>query len=397
MRKVLSLVLSLVMLLSLVVPVSAEDTTFEGSGTLKDKTAVFTIEADKTTLYDTGEEQVVKFHIYVESESKGPIRAFQFTLVPSDNLTLADKTMAEDGTFYYTNGNADGMYSQIAYTPSSRYFGAAGTDEGKGITTKTEIMTIMGKVNGVGEYTLSMMGVVAGNGDAPDTVTQKFTSTVAGATVTVKPESKRPQPNLSLTLSTDKVSVGDTFTATLSNKEMSIISLATQIRFNTNVLEVVSIAEGAGYTNLVSGAKTAVIATVADANDRGVVGISVAKTVETTYPAKDIVTVTFKAKAAGDGWIKVDESTDGTDGYRGDISGGTVTVEEAAQVVKGDMNGDGSVTINDMLILRQYLAGNITMTEGQLLAADLNGDSNVTINDMLILRQYLAGNISSLN
>ena len=35
MKKVLSLVLSLVMLLSLVVPVSAEDTIFEGNGTLK--------------------------------------------------------------------------------------------------------------------------------------------------------------------------------------------------------------------------------------------------------------------------------------------------------------------------------------------------------------------------
>ena len=45
-------------------------------------------------------------------------------------------------------------------------------------------MTIMGKVNGVGEYTLSMTGVVAGNGDAPDKVTQEFTSTVAGATAT---------------------------------------------------------------------------------------------------------------------------------------------------------------------------------------------------------------------
>ena len=136
MKKVLSLVLSLVMLLSLVVPVSAEDTIFEGNGTLKDKTVAFTIEADKTTLYGEG-EQVVKFHIYAESKANVPIRAFQFTLVPSENLTLADKTMAEDGAFYYacqgglsTNGNSDGMYSQIAYTPSSRYFGAAGTDEG---------------------------------------------------------------------------------------------------------------------------------------------------------------------------------------------------------------------------------------------------------------------------
>lgn len=356
MKKVLSLVLSLVMLLSLVVPVSAEDTIFEGNGTLKDKTVAFTIEADDTTLYDNGGEQIVKFHIYAKSVDNVPIRAFQFTLVPSANLTLADKTMAEDETFYYacqsrlsTNGNPDGMYSQIAYTPSSRYFGAAGTDEGKGITEKTEIMTIMGKVRGKGDYTLSLSGVVAGNGDAPNKVTQRFTSTVAGATVTVKPESARPQPNLSLALSANKVKVGDTFTATLSNKKMSIISFISQIRFNKDVLEVVSITESEGYTNLASGAKTAVITTVADANDRGVVGISVAKTEETTYPVKDIVTVTFKAKAAGEGWFELYESTDGTDGCESDISGGVVTVEAAAVTgvtVSGTVKSYGSETEN---------------------------------------------------
>lgn len=354
MKKVLSLVLSLVMLLSLVVPVSAEDT-HPGSGDLAGKTVAFTIEPDKTTLYGEG-EQIVKFRIYAESKANVPIRAFQFTLVPSANLTLADKTMAEDETFYYacqsrlsTNGNPDGMYSQIAYTPSSRYFGAAGTDEGKGITEKTEIMTIMGKVRGKGDYTLSLSGVVAGNGDAPNKVTQRFTSTVAGATVTVKPESARPQPNLSLALSANKVKVGDTFTATLSNKKMSIISFISQIRFNKDVLEVVSITESEGYTNLASGAKTAVITTVADANDRGVVGISVAKTEETTYPVKDIVTVTFKAKAAGEGWFELYESTDGTDGYHGDNSGGTVTVEAAAVTgvtVSGTVKSYGGETEN---------------------------------------------------
>lgn len=339
MKKVLSLVLSLVMLLGLVVPVSAEGT-YPGSGDLADKTAAFTIEADKTTLYGEG-EQIVKFHIYVESVDSVPIRAFQFTLVPSANLTLATELAADNAGFNYAYQNAgklikipasnpNGMYGQFAYTPKTGFFGAAATDEGKGITTKTEIMTIMGKVNGVGDYTLSMSGVVAGNGDAPNNIAEKFTCTVAGATVTVKTESERPQPNLSLTLSKSNVNVGDTFTATLSNKKMSTISFISQIRFNKDVLEVVSITESEGYTNLASGAKTAVITTVADANDRGVVGISVAKTEETTYPVKDIVTVTFKAKAAGDGWFELVESTDGTDGYHGDNSGGTVTVEAAA-------------------------------------------------------------------
>lgn len=404
MKKVLSLVLSLVMLLSLVVPVSAEDT-HPGSGDLAGKTVAFTIEADKTTLYGEG-EQIVKFHIYAESKANVPIRAFQFTLVPSANLTLADKTMAKDGTFYYacqsglsTNGNPGGMYSQIEYTPGSRYFGAAGTDEGKGITTKTEIMTIMGKVKGEGSYTLSMTGVVAGNGDAPNSVTQSFTSTVAGATVTVKPERERPQPNLSLALSADKVKVGDTFTATLSNKSMSIISLIAKMRFNKDVLEVVSITEGEGYTNLASGAKTAVITTVADANDRGVVGISVAKTEETTYPVKDIVTVTFKAKAAGEGWFKVDESTDGKDGTNGYLSDAivkSVVIEKPAYVL-GDVNEDGKVNMTDVNRLFRYTTRKeISLTEAQLAAADVTGDGKVNITDVNRLFKFVTKQITTL-
>lgn len=404
MKKVLSLVLSLVMLLSLVVPVSAEDT-YPGNGTLKDKTAAFTIEADKTTLYGGG-EQIVKFRIYAESVDGVPIRAFQFTLEPSANLTLANKEMAKDGAFYYalqnnlsTNGNVDGMYSLLAYTPSSRYFGAAGTDEGKGITKKTEIMTIMGKVNGMGDHTLSMSGVVAGNGDAPNSVTQSFTSTVVGATVTVKPENERPQPNLSLALSARKVNVGDTFTATLSNKSMSIISLIAKMRFNEDVLEVVSITEGEGYTNLASGAKTAVITTVADANDRGVVGISVAKTEETTYPVKDIVTVTFKAKAAGEGWFKVDESTDGKDGTNGYLSDAivkSVVIEKPAYVL-GDVNEDGKVNMTDVNRLFRYTTRKeISLTEAQLAAADVTGDGKVNITDVNRLFKFVTKQITTL-
>ena len=340
MKKVLSLVLSLVMLLSLVVPVSAEDT-YPGSGDLAGKTAAFTIEADDTTLYDNGGEQIVKFHIYVESKDNVPIRAFQFTLKPSANLTLATE-LAENSSFSYgymntdtlikSTTNVDGMYSRFEYTPDSRFFGAAGTDEGKGITEKTEIMTIMGKVNGVGDYTLSMSGVVAGNGNALNNIADKFNCTVAGATVTVKPESEQPQPNLSLALSTDKVKVGDTFTATLSNKGMNIISIIAQMRFNKDVLEVVSITENEGYTTLASGAAVKVRPTVDEANTNGVVGMSIANTAESWYPAKDIVTVTFKAKAAGEGWFELYESTDGTDGCESDISGGAVTVSAAAHV-----------------------------------------------------------------
>lgn len=355
MKKVLSLVLSLVMLLGLVVPVSAEDT-YPGNGTLKDKTAAFTIEADKTTLYGEG-EQIVKFHIYVESKDSVPIRAFQFTLVPSADLTLADKEMAKDGAFYYalqnnlsTNGNVDGMYSLLAYTPGSRYFGAAGTDEGKGITEKTEIMTIMGKVNGLGEYTLSMTGVVAGNGDAPDKVTQRFTSTVAGATVTVKPGSARPQPNLSLTLSKSNVKVGDTFTATLTNKDMTVSSFIAQLEFDKGMLAVTKIEQLDGFAKLAAGATIdPVLSTPDEANDRSLVGVGFVRGSDKTHEAGEFLRVTFQAKAAGNTAISLYEDSDGADGYRGDAESGTVTVEAAAVTgvtVSGTVKSYGGETEN---------------------------------------------------
>lgn len=403
MKKVLSLVLSLVMLLSLVVPVSAENT-YPGNGTLKDKTAAFTIEADKTTLYDNGGEQIVKFHIYAESVDNVPIRAFQFTLVPSANLTLADKTMAEDETFYYacqsrlsTNGNPDGMYSQIAYTPGSRYFGAAGTDEGKGITTKTEVMTIMGKVRGEDDYTLSLSGVVAGNGDAPNKVTQRFTSTVAGATVTVKPENERPQPNLSLALSADKVKVGDTFTATLSNKGMTVSSFIAQLEFDKEMLAVTKIEQLGGFAKLAADATIdPVLSTPDEANDRSLVGVGFVRGSDKTHEAGKFLQVTFQAKAAGSTAISLYEDSAGADGYRGDAIVKSVVIEKPAYVL-GDVNEDGKVNMTDVNRLFRYTTRKeISLTEAQLAAADVTGDGKVNITDVNRLFKFVTKQITTL-
>ena len=358
MKKVLSLVLSLVMLLSLVVPVSAEGP-YPGSGNLADKTAAFTIEADETTLYGEG-EQIVRFRIYAESVDNVPIRAFQFTLAPSANLTLATELAADNAGFNYayqntgklinSPSNMDGMYRRFEYTPGSRYFGAAGTDEGKGITTKTEIMTIMGKVKDEGSYTLSMTGVVAGNGDAPNNIAEKFTCTVAGATVTVKPENERPQPNLSLALSARKVKVGDTFTATLSNKGMTVSSFIAQLEFDKEMLAVTKIEQLGGFAKLAAGATIdPVLSTPDEANDRSLVGVGFVRGSDKTHEEGEFLRVTFQAKAAGSTAISLYEDSVGADGYTGDISGGTVTVEAAAVTgvtVSGTVKSYGGETEN---------------------------------------------------
>ena len=400
MKKVLSLVLSLVMLLSLVVPVSAEGT-YPGSGNLAGKTAAFTIEADDTTLYDNGGEQIVKFHIYAESVDNVPIRAFQFTLVPSANLTLANKEMAKDGAFYYalqnnlsTNGNVDGMYSLLAYTPGSRYFGAAGTDEGKGITTKTEVMTIMGKVRGEGDYTLSMSGVVAGNGDAPNNIAEKFTSTVAGATVTVKPENERPQPNLSLALSKRNVKVGDTFTATLSNKGMTVSSFIAQLEFDKEMLAVTKIEQLGGFAKLATDATIdPVLSTPDEANDRSLVGVGFVRGSDKTHEAGKFLQVTFHAKAAGSTAISLYEDSAGADGYTGDISGGTVMVE-AATYLYGDIDGNGEVDLYDATLIMRYAVGLITLDDAAVARGNVSGDTLTDLYDATLIQRYAVGIIT---
>lgn len=404
MKKVLSLVLSLVMLLSLVVPVSAEDT-HPGSGDLAGKTVAFTIEPDKTTLYGEG-EQIVKFHIYAESVDNVPIRAFQFTLVPSANLTLATELAAGSSFSYgYMNtdtlirsaSNPNGMYGQFEYTPSSRYFGAAGTDEGKGITTKTEIMTIMGKVKGEGSYTLSMTGVVAGNGDAPNSVTQSFTSTVAGATVTVKPENERPQPNLSLALSAKKVKVGDTFTAILSNKGMTVSSFIARLKFDKEMLAVTKIEQLGGFAKLAADTTIdPVLSTPDEANDRSLVGVGFVRGSDKTHEEGEFLRVTFQAKAAGNTAISLYEDSAGADGYRGDAIVKSVVIEKPAYVL-GDVNEDGKVNMTDVNRLFRYTTRKeISLTEAQLAAADVTGDGKVNITDVNRLFKFVTKQITTL-
>ena len=65
-------------------------------------------------------------------------------------------------------------------------------------------------------------------------------------------------------------------------------------------------------------------------------------------------------------------------------------IREEAAAVKGDLNGDGSVNLKDVVIMRRYIAGgwNVTIDE---TAADMNGDGEVNLKDVVLLRRQIAG------
>lgn len=62
---------------------------------------------------------------------------------------------------------------------------------------------------------------------------------------------------------------------------------------------------------------------------------------------------------------------------------------EQPERLPGDVNNDGSVSIIDVLVLRQHLAG--WQVDITLANADVNADNEANILDVLLIRQYLAG------
>jgi hypothetical protein len=75
---------------------------------------------------------------------------------------------------------------------------------------------------------------------------------------------------------------------------------------------------------------------------------------------------------------------------RGKVSSAGCTLEiSGGSGVQGDVNGDGSVTIFDAVLLRQILTG--AVTEDIPAGADVNGDGSVTIFDAVLLMQMLTG------
>jgi|GEM_PF-1409988 len=81
------------------------------------------------------------------------------------------------------------------------------------------------------------------------------------------------------------------------------------------------------------------------------------------------------------------------------VSDGKATVEKTVQVtvnarpaVKlGDINGDGQITVQDLIALIQHLAGAVTLTGDAAIAADVDKNGSITVQDLILLIQVLLG------
>ena len=85
-----------------------------------------------------------------------------------------------------------------------------------------------------------------------------------------------------------------------------------------------------------------------------------------------------------------DDTAVGT-GMTVDIVDGDKTNASYTIIVTGDTNGDGNITITDMLAIKAHVLGKTELTGAYAVAADTNGDGAITITDFLQLKAQLLG------
>ena len=66
-------------------------------------------------------------------------------------------------------------------------------------------------------------------------------------------------------------------------------------------------------------------------------------------------------------------------------------IKTLTAVVTGDINGDGNITLSDMLMVKSHILGKSTLSGAAALAADTNDDEALSITDFLQIKAHVLG------
>lgn len=83
--------------------------------------------------------------------------------------------------------------------------------------------------------------------------------------------------------------------------------------------------------------------------------------------------------------------------YEGQYRCFIISSEEVEiEISAGDINGDGSINLSDLMMCLNYVSGAESLTDEQLVAADINSDGNVDLTDLMRLLAYTSGQSGTL-
>ena len=60
-------------------------------------------------------------------------------------------------------------------------------------------------------------------------------------------------------------------------------------------------------------------------------------------------------------------------------------------VIYGDINSDANISVVDLLFLKKYILGEVTLKSANKVAADISKDGKVDVVDLLLIKKYILG------
>ena len=218
--------------------------------------------------------------------------------------------------------------------------------------------------------------------------TDAYQETRKTITVTV---TQKVETSAEITLPSQKALAGKDLTVPVQlTKNSGIAGFGLTVNYDENILTLNSITVGSA----ISGNGTF--------STNG--SITTWYTVENTTATGELMKLNFTVKedaAEGDTEVTV-ALTDGLDSNLSDEDGNPVSVTITAgkitvtRGILGDVNGDGSVAIADVVLLNRSVLGKVTLADTAKKLGDVNGDGNISIADVVKLNRYVLKKIAAL-
>jgi len=119
-------------------------------------------------------------------------------------------------------------------------------------------------------------------------------------------------------------------------------------------------------------------------------GISIKTTVDEVKAAineKDYIRVVKDGKV-------VSGNTALATGMKVQLMNGNEVLKEITVVVTGDTNGDGNISVTDMISVKAHILKKSTLTDAYSEAGDTNGDGSISITDFIQIKAHILGKSS---
>lgn len=206
------------------------------------------------------------------------------------------------------------------------------------------------------------------------------------------------------------VYVGDTIKVTFyAPEDGNVTTLTGGIRFNTEYLTCTAVdlaqANGNRLLNEVDLSadsdnkdfRMVVVSTPEEANANGQVGFASVGTEAGNYTTTDLYVATFEIIKTGT--FDVIAYEDSHEGIKAaEVHRITITAKEAPAGLRGDIDLDGDVDIDDVVALMRHTLQAEIITDATALAnGEVTGDESLDIDDVVKIMQYVLKAIDSLD